>query len=156
LDVDGARSDSIPEITSKKINPKLTLKNANLSKSVDRLYAKPTHRQVHTNKVAQLYDETEDHPFINYQVPYFSQLDFEKKFQIHKKDKHTLEEIHGKKDFVPYVEYRRVLDMTHVNPALYDSSYNDKRSMYRLEEKEKWIDPDHDFRKAVKGRRKLY
>lgn len=51
-------SDSIHEvkISAKATNPKLQLKNKELSKSVDRLIKKGKPRNVKTNKIASLFD----------------------------------------------------------------------------------------------------
>ena len=87
-------------------------------------------------------------------MPYISSSELQKKYQTHKRDHLAESLIHGKKDFIPYVENRRVLDASHINPILYDEKYNEKRGIYRIVDKEKWTDPVHDFKKVVKIRSK--
>jgi len=70
------------------------------------------------------------------------QTELVKLIMPHIKNKEVEQEIHGKKDFIPFVEYRRVLDLTQVNPMFSENKYDGNRNNYRIVNKDKWIDPE--------------
>ncbi len=80
----------------------------------------------------------------------------EKQILIHKKNKDLEEMIHGKKYFIPYCQNTRVIEKNSTSPALYENKYFGEMQVGRTLEKDKWIDPEHDFRRATKVKRKLY
>lgn len=82
-------------------------------------------------------------------MPYLSPAEIDKLTTTHKKNKELELELHGNKDFVPFCANRRVLDNTNINPALFETKYNDNKNMYREVNKEKWIDQSHDFKTAI-------